>query len=364
MEGGREVIALPIQTLGSGPMIPTVDVVVPCYRYGRFLRECVSSVLTQDDVEVRILIIDDASSDGSADVANELASEDGRVEVIVHRANQGHIATYNEGIEWASAKYFLLLSADDLITPGCLKRAVSIMEQHASISMTHGDEIDLLPNREAPDLAQQGCDGQWIVQPGLELIKGLCHSATNSIRTSTVVVRTAAQKAVGGYRQGLPHAGDLEMWLRLASIGKVAKTPLIQGIRRVHRANMSMTEFGHPIADFRQLMAAFDTFFRKEGQRLDNCKELWGLSRSCLAERFLWKGVDELWNSGPLRGFGVIAAVLWYSPSIILSKSTSLRVAKALIASSALRARRSLARMVSAVLVQTKGLRSALWRSR
>ena len=141
--------AIAIGQAALGAVMPNIDVVVPCYRYGHFLRECVTSVLIAGGVD-SILIIDDASNNGSADVANELASENGRVEVIVHRANRGHIATYNEGIEWASAKYFLLLSADDLITPGCLRRAVSIMEQHPSISMTHGGEINRFPDQGAP----------------------------------------------------------------------------------------------------------------------------------------------------------------------------------------------------------------------
>ena len=66
--------------------MPNIDVLVPCYRYGHFLRECVSSVLTQEGVDVRVLIIDDASNDGSADVANKLSSENGRVEVAVDGA--------------------------------------------------------------------------------------------------------------------------------------------------------------------------------------------------------------------------------------------------------------------------------------
>ena len=48
---------------------PTVSVVIPCYRYGRFLPACVQSVLDQDGVDVRVLIIDDASPDDSAEVA-------------------------------------------------------------------------------------------------------------------------------------------------------------------------------------------------------------------------------------------------------------------------------------------------------
>ncbi|WP_253075319.1 MULTISPECIES: glycosyltransferase [unclassified Bradyrhizobium] len=54
----------------------SVDVVVPCFRYGRFLRECVGSVLTQSGPELRVLIIDDASPDNTAEVAEELVCSD------------------------------------------------------------------------------------------------------------------------------------------------------------------------------------------------------------------------------------------------------------------------------------------------
>ena len=67
----------------------TVSVFVPTYNYARYLRECVSSVLVQDDVDVEVLIIDDASTDGSDEVARELASEDPRVAVAVQVAGRG-----------------------------------------------------------------------------------------------------------------------------------------------------------------------------------------------------------------------------------------------------------------------------------
>ena len=55
--------------------MPSVDVIVPCYNYGRFLRECVESVLDQDGVDVRVLIIDDASADDTPDVGRALAAD-------------------------------------------------------------------------------------------------------------------------------------------------------------------------------------------------------------------------------------------------------------------------------------------------
>ena len=96
-----------------------VDIIVPCYNYGRFLERCVRSVLDQSVRDLRVLIIDDASSDEFMSVAKKLAENDPRVSIIAHPQNRGHIATYNEGLlDWATSDYSLLLSADDVLTPG------------------------------------------------------------------------------------------------------------------------------------------------------------------------------------------------------------------------------------------------------
>src|SRR6266436_2977703 len=79
-----------------------VNVIVPCYNYGHYLRECVESVLSQEGVDVRVMIIDDCSPDNTPQVAAELMSRDSRIEYRRHEKNIGHIATYNEGLEWAS----------------------------------------------------------------------------------------------------------------------------------------------------------------------------------------------------------------------------------------------------------------------
>src|SRR5579875_4019698 len=79
--------------------LPTVTVLVPCYNYGRYLEICVGSVLAQQGVAVDVLIIDDASSDNTAEIADRLAASDTRVRVIHHLENRGHIETYNEGID-------------------------------------------------------------------------------------------------------------------------------------------------------------------------------------------------------------------------------------------------------------------------
>ena len=121
----------------------SIDVAVPCYQYGRYLRECVSSILTQDVENLRVLIIDNASTDDSVEVARQLAAEDARVELIAHATNQGATFSYNEGIDWARADYFTLIDADDMMVPGCLSRAVAILDEQPEISFVHGVEARL-----------------------------------------------------------------------------------------------------------------------------------------------------------------------------------------------------------------------------
>ena len=74
--------------------LPRLDVIVPCYNYGRFLRACLGSVLDQTGCQVRALIIDDCSADDSLDIARAIAAEDSRVQVLAHAVNRGHISRY------------------------------------------------------------------------------------------------------------------------------------------------------------------------------------------------------------------------------------------------------------------------------
>src|SRR4051794_3311396 len=105
-----------------------VDVVIPCYNYGHFLGECVRSVLAQEGVEVRALVIDDASIDNTAAVAHALSVLDSRVQVISLPKNVGMIAAVNHGIGELIGDYFVKLDADDLLPPGSLKRSVALFE--------------------------------------------------------------------------------------------------------------------------------------------------------------------------------------------------------------------------------------------
>jgi glycosyltransferase involved in cell wall biosynthesis len=121
--------------------MPTIDVAVPCYNYAHFLRDAVESVLTQSHRDLRVLIIDNGSTDASGEVARQLAVEDDRVEIRALAQNIGPHGCYNSGVDWASAAYFFLLDADDLLTPGSLERGVAVMEQNAGLAFCFSTEL-------------------------------------------------------------------------------------------------------------------------------------------------------------------------------------------------------------------------------
>lgn len=246
----------------------SIDVIVPCYGYGHFLRECVESVLSQSQVDVRVLIIDDASPDNTAEVANELKKQDARVHFTRHKENKGHIATYNEGIEWASANYLLLLSADDYLLPGALSRAAKLMDEYPEVGFTFGSAIEL---RDGDTFTRVTSIPSLIDEKAQLILEGrrfidLMSEASNIVRTPTAVVRTRLQKRVGGYRPELPHAGDMELWLRLAVHASVGVFGACQAVYRLHADNMSRGYYERSaLLDLHQRKAVIDYFTEECG---------------------------------------------------------------------------------------------------
>lgn len=265
----------------------TVSVVIPCYKYGRYLDEAVASVTdAQQGVDVRVLIIDDASPDDSAVVAQKLADRDPRVEVRVHSVNQGHIATYNEGlIEWADGDYCVLMSADDRLTPGALRRARDFLDANPNAGFVHGNALRFTDGTPLPPArAEPGGDsvvaGHWWFAQWFREIHNLVH-------THTVVVRTALQKEVGGYDPRLPHAGDMELWMRLAAHADVGYLRGVdQAYTRIHGRNMWMSF--NPLQDLAQRKLVYETILDRYGYLLPDKDRASDLVHRKLSQEALW----------------------------------------------------------------------------
>lgn len=294
----------------------SIDVAVPCYQYGRYLRDCISSIQNQDVPNLRILIIDNASTDNSLEIARHMAASDARIEVVAHERNLGPNRSYNEAIDWASATYFLLLDADDMLAPGCLERAIDVLDRHPEVNFCHGVEARLYPDgsHSTEDVLSGRAD--WRIQSGALFTAELARTPVNRIGAPTVVRRTMAQKKIGHYRASLPFTDDLEMWLRLATTGDVAETNRIQAVRRIHDHQMT-TQFkseGVQVRDFIEREAAFESFFRNEGRDLNNARALSSQVRRGLAEHAYWSAISHFVRGFPRTGLELLKYAIRHRP--------------------------------------------------
>jgi glycosyltransferase involved in cell wall biosynthesis len=247
---------------------------------------------------VRVLIIDDASPDDSAQVAKEIASRRDQVEVIVHDVNRGNIATFNEGLlEWADGDYCTLISADDRATPGSLARAGDLLDAHPEVGMVYGRAMWVEDGAPLPP-ARTTVRG-WSVWSGQEWLEHLFRHAENPLTTPEVVVRTSLQHQVGGYDPQLPKAADMELFMRLAAHAGVG---FIRGVDQAYyrRHDTNMSKSVTALMDLRQRRSVFEVVLQRYGDRIEETGRLSDMVHRQLGREALW-AAGRVYGRGPLR---------------------------------------------------------------
>jgi glycosyltransferase involved in cell wall biosynthesis len=315
---GRRLKAKNLAGLASAQRLPTVSVVIPCYNYARYLGDAVGSVTAQTDVGLEVIVVDDASTDGSQAVAELIAERDERVRLIARSANRGHIFTYNEGLASARGKYVVLLSADDMIAPGSLRRAVDLMESQPSIGFVYGRVRRFA---DASEVVPATAPARFKMWPGAQWLARRCRRLTNCVISPEVVMRRDIYERIGPYRPDLPHTGDLAMWLLGAAVANVGYVDgPAAGYYRAHESNMHATTFqsGYVdgmLIDLEQRRLAFQVAFEKEGMALRNGQALLDLAmRRLAAEALAAAGRAYTWgltDEWPVDRFVAYASETW-----------------------------------------------------
>lgn len=302
--------------------MPSVDVVIPNFQYAAYLRECVLSVLGQGLDQLRVLIIDNASTDDSVRIAEELARGDPRIEVRVHPVNLGFHASVNEGLDWAKSDYVMVLCSDDLLPPGALLRAVAALEAHPTAAFAYGPYVKMVGPERIIKLGDEPYDVSrspiypWFRTSGRDFIAEFCQRI---IYMMSPLVRTSIQKKVGHYRPELEQTSDLEVLLRLASLGDVVETPTIQGIQRIHGANLSTRSWRDPVLSMTGTLGIFDSFFTTDGNDLPNAAVLYRSARKSVAVQAYWRGIACLKRLQPGAAIGLFKLAFGLAPSLVVA---------------------------------------------
>jgi glycosyltransferase involved in cell wall biosynthesis len=209
-------------------MAPRVTVLMPVFNGERFVDEAIESVLRQDFRDFELLVIDDASSDGTAERLDAWVRRDDRV--VVHRnpVNRGAAGSANVGMRLARGQYLARQDADDLSLAGRLRREVATLDDDPSTVLVATDFLII-------DEAGRVIRTERRAQPP-EVIEYLLHFTNALGGHSQVMMRTQALRDAGGYDETRRTGEDYELWTRLIRAGRIRILPFAGMAYRVHGA--------------------------------------------------------------------------------------------------------------------------------
>ena len=129
-------------TMNKSPMI---SVIVPMYNVEKYIRQCVESIETQTIKDLEIILIDDGSSDGSYEVASQLAEEYSNI-ILIKKENGGQGSARNVGLNKATGKYISFIDSDDFIDEKMYEYLLAMAEE-SGLDIAEGCFQDVFPSK-------------------------------------------------------------------------------------------------------------------------------------------------------------------------------------------------------------------------
>ena len=193
--------------------IPTISVVMSVYNGEQYLEDAINSMLCQTATDFEFIVIDDGSTDGTANLLQQFRAGDDRIQVVNHQ-NVGLTASLNIGVRQARGEFIARMDSDDRSDPRRLEAQLAYLRSHSDC-VALGSSLRLID----PDGDSLG-DSQPPIHHG-EIVESL-YRGIGSLPHPSVLMRRKAFERVGGYRESFRYAQDLDLWLRLAEIGQLA----------------------------------------------------------------------------------------------------------------------------------------------
>ena len=185
--------------------MPKVSVIIPTYNRFPLVKDAVDSVLAQDFEDFELIVVDDGSTDGTADQIKKYGT---RVKLLQHAENRGVSAARNSGLLHSRGKYIAFLDSDDLWMKGKLNTQVAFLDDNPQYPLCYTDEIWIRKGKRVNPMRRHAKYSGWIFEKCLPLC---------IISPSSAMMRRTLFSKVGLFDEVLPVCEDYDFWLRVSA---------------------------------------------------------------------------------------------------------------------------------------------------
>ncbi|CAN5396842.1 hypothetical protein BH11PSE9_BH11PSE9_01580 [soil metagenome] len=233
-----------------------ISVVIPCFNAARYVVAAVSSVLAQVWPELEIIVVDDGSSDASAEaVRSAFPSAAFPSVTVLQQPNQGVAAARNFGIRHATGEWVAFLDADDIWLPGKLQAQIDLLQGHPSARMAYSawqvwQSEEPAPQRPDEWLALPADEARWAGPSGWIYPQLLLDC---EVWTSTVIARRSLFDEIGVFDTTLRVGEDYDLWLRASRVTPILRVPRPLALYRQHATSITR---GAPPDNYRGIVVS------------------------------------------------------------------------------------------------------------
>ncbi|MGI9336622.1 MAG: glycosyltransferase family 2 protein [Gammaproteobacteria bacterium] len=198
---------------------PVISVIIPAHNRRKMLLEVLESIFAQTYQPAEIVVVDDGSTDGSAEAVQALAP---RV-TLVRQANQGPSAARNRAFEQSSGEWIAIGDSDDLWEPERLQAQVDFLEAHPDVDFLFSDARVIRDDRlQHESFIWRHAESEYLGKHAANLSRAFeMLLVWNFVTTSTVLLRSALWRQVGSFDETLWSVEDRDFWLRAAHHGRL-----------------------------------------------------------------------------------------------------------------------------------------------
>lgn len=217
-------------------LIPKVSVCIPVRNGRDYLASALNSIFRQTYTDFEIVIVDNASTDGTYNWLIATFGKDTRFRTFQNSENIGFVGNFNSCMGHAQGEYIKFLCADDLLYPECLKQMVAALEAEPAAALVTAGRMVIDVNGHSLWETRYSRDRQ--VVEGHEVINRCFYGRNYIGEPSTVMFRKST--AARGFDLAYTALMDLEMWFHLLEQGSMVSLPGVLAAFRVHEDQMTV----------------------------------------------------------------------------------------------------------------------------